>query len=70
MHITSDSYMIRFFKRLYLRCLGVGESIGAARAAQQLFSLNYREEAREVLNNYVRAARARDRLISQLEDTK
>jgi hypothetical protein len=70
MHITSDSYMIRFFKRLYLRCLGVGESIGAARAAQQLFSLNYREEAQAVINNYVRAARARDRLISQLEDTK
>jgi len=62
--------MIRFFKRLYLRCLGVGESIGAARAAQQLFSLNYRDEAHAVITNYVRAARARDRLISQLEDTK
>ena len=70
MHITSDSYMIRFFKRLSLRFLGVGESIGAARAAQQLFSLNYPQEARAVINNYVRSARARDRLISQLEETK
>jgi hypothetical protein len=61
---------MRFLKRLSLRFLGVGESIGAARAAQQLFSLNYPQEARAVINNYVRAARARDRLISQLKEAK
>jgi len=70
MTTTPDSHTMRFLKRLSLRFLGVGESIGAARAAQQLFSLNYPQEARAVINNYVRAARARDRLISQLKEAK
>ena len=65
-----ESQLVRFFKRLYLRSIGIGESIGAARAAQQLFSLNYPEQAKAVINNYVHSAQARDRLIAQLKEAK
>jgi len=67
---AQESQSVRFFKRLYLRCIGIGESIGAARAAQQLFSLNYPKQAQAVINNYVRSARVRDRLIAQLKESK
>jgi len=54
-------------KILSIRFISVSESIGAAKAAHQLFSLNYRDEAQDVMMNYRRAAEARDRLIKILK---
>lgn len=56
-----------FFKILAIRTIVIGESIGAAKAAQQLFSLNYREEAQAVMMNYRRSAEAKSRLIKSLK---
>lgn len=67
---TSQSHLVRFFKRLYLRFIGIGASIGAARAAQHLFSINHPQHAQAVINNYARSARVRDRLIAQLKESK
>jgi len=69
-HNTNHSFfkkVFTFLKILAIRIIAIGESIGAARAAHQLFSLNYREEAQAVMMNYRRTAEAKSRLIKSLK---
>ena len=55
-------------KILSIRFISVSESIGASKAAHQLFSLNYRDEAQNVMMNYRRSAEAKSRLIKSLKN--
>ena len=57
----------RFFKRLGIRIAGVGETIGTARAAQHLCSINEHAHAKQVILNHLHSAEARQRLLRQLK---
>ena len=71
LHTTNNTFFNKIktnLKILSIRFISVSELIGTAKAAHQLFSLNYRDEAQNVMMNYRRSAEARDRLIQILKN--
>jgi len=57
----------KFFKRMGIRLTGFGETVGTARAAQHLCSINEHAHAKQVVLNHLHSAEARQRLLRQLK---
>ena len=57
----------RFFKRIGIRLTGFGETIGTARAAQHLCSINEHAHAKQVIQNHLHDKEVRQRLLRQLK---